>query len=54
MHAAIIEAAQVAARHAKIDTADFDIGHLLRFNNGVAHIFFGQRGVGDFALAHAT
>ena len=51
---AIVEAAQVAARHAEVNTPDLDIGHLLRFDDGVAHVLFGQRRVGDFAFANAA
>ena len=42
MHAAIVEAAQVAAGDAEIDAADFDIGHLLGLDDGVAHVLLGQ------------
>ena len=54
MHAAIVEAADVAAGDAEIDAADFHIGHLLGLDDGVAHVLLGQRRVGDFALAHAA
>ncbi len=52
--AVIVEAADMVAGHAQIDAADFHVGHLLRFDDGVAHILLGQRGVGDLPLAHAA
>ena len=54
MHAAIVEAADVPAGHAEINAADFHVGHLLGLDDGVAHVFLGQRGVRDLALAHAA
>ena len=54
MDAAIIEAAQVAARHPQIDAANFDIGHLLGFDNGLADVLLGQRRVGNFTFARAA
>ncbi len=54
MHAAVVEAAQVAAGDAEIDAADLDIGHLLGLHNGVAHVLLGRRRIGDFAFAHAA
>ena len=54
MHAAVVEAAHVAAGDAEIDAADFDIGHLLGFDNGVAHVLLGSGRIGDFAFAHAA
>src|ERR1035437_4816512 len=52
VHAAIVETAQMAARHAEINTADFGIGHLLGFDNSLAHVLFGQLRISDFAFAH--
>ena len=54
MHAAIVEAADVAAGHAEIDVADFHVGHLLGFDDGVAHVLLGLGRVRDLALAHAA
>src|SRR6266850_4015624 len=54
MNPAIIESAQMAAGNAEVDAADFHIGHLLGFNDGLAHVFFGSRRVGDFPFANAT
>jgi len=54
MNAAIIEAAQVAAGNAQEDTADFDIGHLLRLDDRVSDILFGHVRIGHLALANAT
>ena len=41
MHAAVVEAADVAAGHAEINVADFHVGHLLGLDNGVAHVLLG-------------
>ena len=41
MHAAIVEAADVAAGHAEINVADFHVGHLLGLDDGVAHVLLG-------------
>ena len=38
MNAAIVEAANVAAGHAKIHAANFHVGHLLGFDDGVADV----------------
>src|SRR5438128_1291178 len=54
MDAAIIEPAQVAAGNTEEDAADFDISHLLGFNDGVADIFFGHLRIGNFTLANAA
>ena len=54
MHAAIIEAAHMTTSDSQIDTADFDIGHLLGFNDGVADILLGSRGISNFSFAHAA
>ncbi len=43
MNAVIVEAADVVAGDAQIDAADFDIGHLLGLDDGVAHVLLGQR-----------
>ena len=53
MHTAIGEAPDVPAGHAKINAADFHVRHLLGFDDGVAHVFLGQGGIGDFPLANA-
>ncbi len=50
----IIEAANVAAGHAEIDAADFDVGHLLGFDDRQAHVFLHHRSVRDLALAHTA
>ena len=52
MHAAIVEAADVRAGDAEINVPDFHVGHLLGFDDGVAHVLLGLRGVHDLALAH--
>ena len=54
MNAAIVESANVAAGHPEIRAADFHVGHLLGFDNCVAHVFLRHRCVDDFALAHAA
>src|SRR5216117_85539 len=54
MHAAIIEAAHMTTSDSQIDTADFDIGHLLGFNNRVAHVLLSSRSIGNFSFAHAA
>ncbi len=54
MHAAIVEPAHVAAAHPEINAADFDISHLLGFDDGVADVLAGQRHIDDFAFAHAA
>ena len=54
VNAAIVKAANVAARDAKENAADFDVGHLLGFDDGVAHIFLGGGDVGDFTFADAA
>jgi hypothetical protein len=54
MKAAIVEAAHVAAGDAEIDAADFGVGGLFGFDDGVANVFGGGGGVDDFAFAHAA
>ena len=54
MNAMIAEAANVIAGDAEIDAADFDVGHLLGLDDGVADILLGQGRFGDLALAHAA
>ena len=44
----------MTASDSQIDAADFDIGHLLGLDDGVAHVFFGGGGIGNFSLAHAA
>src|SRR5947209_3879900 len=39
MDAAIVEAAQMAGGHAQVEDANFDVHHLLGFNNGGAYVF---------------
>ena len=51
---AIVEAEQMAAGHREVNTADFDIGHMLSFNNGVTHVLLGGGGVGNFSFAHGA
>ncbi len=54
MDAVVVEAADVVAGDAQIDAADFDVGHLLGLDDGVADVLLGQGGVGDFAFADAA
>ena len=54
MDSAVVESADMSACDAEVDAADFDIGHLLGFHDGVAHIFLGHGRVADFAFAHAA
>src|SRR5262245_1242972 len=54
MDAAVAEPADVAAGHAEINAADLDIGHLLGFDDGVAHVFGGDGSIGDLAFAHSA
>ena len=52
--AAIVKPAHMAAADAQIDAADFHIGHLFRFDNGVADVFLRQRSINNYAFAHAA
>jgi hypothetical protein len=54
VHAAIVEAADMAAADAEIDAADLHIGHLFGLGHGGAQVFLDLFGVDDLALAHAA
>src|SRR5882724_7122138 len=54
MHSAIIEPTEMTARNPEVNTSNLDVGHLLRLNNGLAHILFSQRRIGNFPFADAT
>ncbi len=54
MNPVIVEAANMIAGDSQVNAADFDIGHLLGFDDGVADVLLGQGGLGDFAFAHAA
>ena len=45
MHAAVVEAADVAAGDAEINAADLHVGHLLGLDDGVADVLLGGAGV---------
>src|SRR5207237_1193663 len=54
VHSAIVKAAQVSASHAEIDAANFNVGHLLGFDDGVANVLADGGRVSNLALAHAA
>src|SRR4030095_4274923 len=51
MNPSIGESTYVTARYSQIEAADFDIGHLFGFHDGVAHVFVRCRSIGNFTLA---
>src|SRR4051812_23105485 len=51
MHPAIVEAAKVSSRDPEVNAANFHISHLLSFDDGMADVFLGHGGIGDFAFA---
>ena len=54
MNPAIVETAQVPAGHTEKDAADFYVGHLFRFDDGVANILRRHGSIGNLAFAHAA
>ena len=54
MNAAIIESTQMATGDAQLNAADFDVGHLFGFDDGLPHIFFDCGCVSDFTFANST
>jgi hypothetical protein len=53
-HSVVAEAVMVETRDREIDAANLDLGHLLRFDNGVPRILLDLRRVVDFAFTHAA
>src|SRR3954467_10031453 len=54
MKTAIVKAADMRAGHTEINTANFDISHLFRFDDGVADILLRQVKVDDFAFTNTA
>ena len=54
MESTVIETANMRASHAKVDAADFHIGHLLSLDNGVADIFLREIEIDNFTFADAA
>ena len=54
MDSAVIETAQMAAGDAEVNTANFDIGHLLGFDDGVTDILLAERWIADFTFTNAA
>ena len=54
MHTAIVEATDVSAAHAKINAANFHIGHVFGFSESMTHVFLNGARVNNLALAHAA
>jgi hypothetical protein len=52
--AAIIEAADMGAGDAQVNATDFNVGHLLGFNDGVANVFLGKIEIDNFTFANAA
>ena len=52
--AAIVKTADVAAGNAEVGAADFNVRHLLGFDDRVAHVLLGHGRVANLALAHAA
>ena len=53
MDAGIVEATDMAAGDAEVHRANLDVGHLLRLDDGVAHILLDQSDVDNLPLADA-
>src|SRR5262245_55125798 len=54
MKTAVVESTDVTAGDSEIDAADFDIGHLLGFDDRIANVFAADGVVADFAFADAA
>src|SRR5581483_2362449 len=54
VHAAVVKAAQMPARHAQVHAADLDVGHLLGLDNGMPYIFFAEGGIANLAFANTA
>src|SRR6186713_2117915 len=54
MHAAVVEAVNMPARHAEIHAANLHVRHLLRLDDGVPNVLGLRVYIHDLAFAHAT
>src|ERR1044071_1666169 len=54
MNATIIEAAHVATGDTQINTADFNIGHLLSLDDCMSDVLLGRWSISNLSFAHAT
>src|ERR1043166_3688323 len=54
MHATIVKTAHMTSSHPKINAANFDVGHLLGLDDGVAYVFLGKGSIGNLPLSHTA
>ncbi len=54
MHPAVVQALHMRTGDAEINTADFHVGHLLRFDDRGAHVIRRLLRIHDLAFAHAA